>query len=509
MYYSLNLHLFSLQSPVSFPEPVKEAKVLQQPSQMGEEPVLQCASNADKLGIPSQKLQSSRDTMSMTSPAKDQINTKCSSENGRQYSSGQESLLMAREKYVISSQKTIPGLDLVMNKQSSQQDMHPDETTGLGNYMNRDPQRPHLQNLSSVSKESSQMINSLGKIVSQLKALHDVKGSQEPKTMPKNIEKQDEASRKVAALLENESDSETEENTQGIVNVTSPVLINDTREFQGFDLNPGVVDSEELPSRIPSEHNDEQSTRYPVYQQRHMHVPRNFSQVKDPLHIEEEGNSARYYRPESGSYKYEMEQDYPPRNNPEYRSHRVLVNPDFHQDKHYVHDATCTREARIPPSNYVPPRDEYHLGDIPSYTSMQSAGNSRQRIPVPRSHLYNTPVNSVDEFSNRFQLRYNAEGDRPPYGEHYHDMHHEQYPENLSQPVHDNQSYSQEPISQSQPFENQVPDDSSMLLLNLQSVDYDHGRVMKANGKNIYSTCTYLYILHLKPVCSIFLYLAA
>ena len=119
-------------------------------------------------------------------------------------------MILSRDCYVFAGYKetSIPGLDLI------------DDSIKRKNVDNEGP---------SVVENTDQMIESLGKIVTQLQALKKV----ESKTEEYDYQQKecDDTNRKVAALLENESDSDDESNGQ---NRYSENVTFEARDFDGY-----------------------------------------------------------------------------------------------------------------------------------------------------------------------------------------------------------------------------------------------------------------------------------
>lgn len=338
--------------------------------------------------------------------------------------------------------KSIPGLDLASGE-SQYRIFHHDNRAPPTPRRGRSSLESDLQ--SAYTQEvgvANPVMQSLGKIVSQLQALKDDhKGAGQKEVWPEEagpLRREDEATQKMAALIENESDSEGEgerEEHPPVGEHEAPPTL-DSREFSGFGTYPGrphpAVDRYRGNSDVPRPQANRQGYE-------------------------------SHYNPPDGNKGYQ------PLINPDYEP-RYRDNRDYHDNRDYYSCGTpSTRDMSRPPRN-VPrlsrdsyPNDGYHM-PRPSHA-----------VPRPYDDEYPLPSDDVTyRKPDPVHLTTPTQGYNSYYQEggrgHY-------YPE-------DPPYRGADPLPSS--AHNYPSDDyrdeyrhgnaAAMAISNLQSVDYDHGR---------------------------------
>ena len=339
--------------------------------------------------------------------------------------------------------RSIPGLDLVSGE-SQYRIFHHDNLVTPTHRRGRGSLESDLQ--SAYTQEvgvANPVMQSLGKIMSQLQALNKGAGQKEvwPKEVeqkevwskeagqkemwPKEVRREDEATQKMAALIENESDSEGEgekEEHPPVGQHEAPPTL-DSREFSGFGTYPG-----------------------------RQHPPVDRYRGNPDMPRPQASRQEHYYPPEGNK-------GYQPLINPDYEP-RYRDNKDYHDDRDYY--SRPSRDS-YPNDSYHVPRPPHNL-PRPSHNVPRSYDEER---PLPSDDVtyrkpdpahFTTPTPGYDS--------YYQEGGRGHY-----------YPEDAPyRGVDPSPSVAHNYPPDEYRDEYCHGDTVSTVISNLQSVDYDHGR---------------------------------
>ena len=460
----------------------------------------------------------------------------------------------------VSGSKTIPGLDLVVDNSSvtSSQQETPRTLRSRGSLEN------NLQSAYSLEKadgggnqDSNQVIQSLGKIVSQLQALHDVNKNQVgvgamPQVPSWKKQKEDETARKMAALIENESDSDGEGPITQRQMYRSPPSTLDSREFSGFgsaskyhgessgqsfikqgnvkdsvsyssydeysdtSVNRSSYASDARSSRF-QEFDDRYSNTEPVqrasisteYHSQHPVINSDYRPIVNPELRSKPRHSFPSHSSTQSPHDYPLQGTLPPRDtltphDDEFPPQEILLprDPYTHRNPYQdtlpsrdsapPRDAYSRQESPPPPSRgyarYSPRRDspdprysdpEYPLPctvlprDEPAYSDLPSFIPQPTAPPRPYEDENYVPKSRVS-YGQDYQVPFGI--DKPP-------------PHVIERAVYyqEESYYRDNPPTQEFPVESAYPPMDyhlgnpapvSIVLANMQSVDYDHGRTM-------------------------------
>ena len=426
-----------------------------------------------------------------------------------------------------SSSRSIPGLDLVLEKPSRYEDSHKEMSLKPVNPPVSPSKVDHTVDSpvkDVVTQESPQptnkMIASLGKIVSQLQALQGLSNSltlieklpsmkqgdittdehyvekEETMDIVQDVdpekEKEDETKRKVAALLENESDSEGDENIkQKKEDVYHSVS---TREFSGFETN------QQQPPMETCYHGDQYA-----HQDMEMDYPpemgMDFSKTVPPpetfgsvhafnrAHCRDLQGDTRLDRvPYDTDYSEHHDYDkrfpyyesdpyqkkYPPHlhdNQSNYKqSPAHFIDRDQNQFKEQRYNALPPRDysnprehpsRRLEPLDEVYPHSRAHANNVRYHDSpVQTFGERNRQHPLPQLSQY-----PIEDQYQTIPYKYPSD---PSYD----------VPD-TSRSFYPPREMGEAPIES---YDYQHTCASSSLISSIQSVDYDHGRTFGEKG---------------------------
>ena len=435
----------------------------------------------------------------------------------------------------LATTKTIPGLDLVVDKSNSYV-VHKESARTRGSLEN-DLQSAYSQETmgtavgGSGGQDPDSVIRSLGKIVSQLQALHNtnknlqeqtsvsevagkiqkeddyLKSVAEPKSLSGRNE--DDATTKMAALIENETDSEGEDNKTQTDGYQPPSI--DSREFSGFDTTSNMYHDDHSSSVYMYEKgNNVDGNGSSFTNNREM----NQSFSASSYSYEDDSRTEQFYEQGQGKKYSSSQLAQHSFTNSDYPSRRPMVESDYHShhsdyrtcnDAHLPsHDPLPSRNV-LPPRNPLPPRDTlpphdpylsrgYHNRNVPHKPSLKDSPSSSYHNP---EYLQPPPRDDYSQtyHNQSYQPITPSRGYRDQeYGDSYSREYREPYSYEQSSRIPDRNKetgyyeedafqYSHKQVQQDIPHSSYPPtqyhheDSSSMMLTNIQSVDYDHGRV--------------------------------
>ena len=390
-----------------------------------------------------------------------------------------------------SGSKAIPGLDLVPGENSHHvTEQEPPgiklvETRGmlegdlqsahLWNEPSSTPQGESGKRSDSRGQKSDQMIQSLGKIVSQLQALQEknvnsIKSQsgavgknsssswkkdndeEDEVTYPVTAEKtEDDTTKKVAALIENESDSEGEETSSKPV-LYQPTDMDESREFSGFDTARTMYQEETYHGEVDEEHftygNYPEHKPFnrgggqPGYNKNPQFYGHEDMALKEP-HYHHSHHYKGYPGPDGASQ--------PPINQLQYHSKKYEVDPpidNLARVTAYHNQDYRPSPPRLPP----PPPQPPYIHTQHRHMGYEYEGPSRSPLDLPPADE-KQPV-----YYDRQEYQY---GQKPMYAD-YED----------SMPAAD----MYRPPPKNFPSVDYQHSSTSRLISSMQSVDYDHGR---------------------------------
>ncbi len=417
----------------------------------------------------------------------------------------------------VFAPKKIPGLDLVLNTTSSYV-VHKQSTRGSleNNLQSAYPQETMVTaQHDSRGQEPDQVIKSLGKIVSQLQALQNTsknefqvvesgaasKGQKIEKdyyespvtSKPFSVRKEDETRRKMAALIENETDSEGEDQKPPTDGYQPPSL--DSREFSGFDTGGSTMHNREHDSRsyMYSGKGNDDSSYSPYYggseKLNQSFIDNQYQSRPDSrtqqIHQQRQSEiflpNVKQSFVNSSRSEFENpihQRDYHSRSR--HDSHMSLQNPFQTRDISSVRDPPITNDA-------------YQTRRYHEHSNPHISLSPDRRYPQP-AQTYNEPVYPLASGGYRdegYDHSYSSEYDQ------YNFQSSRLSDKNTQSSYHDDNiqyGLSHPPQSSFPPADYQH-EGSSTVLSNIQSVDYDHGRVYNTGLFHYYCSVHLLCIV--------------